>query len=198
MGGSGGTDARSPSALFDVGSIPRPLLALFVSSISTVVGLGFFKLLSTRALGLSITGRMSTVAVLRERSGRQAPLDDAAFAASPAAEPASARTQQVDPAWGGSIREQELRFSAPPEPGIDRCRVVSRLVPLRTEPDEFSPSYAERLDVGDEVDVLRQEGPYCLVRTPSGLEGWVPGLALTGTGRTGTGGTAPEATSDER
>lgn len=158
-----------------------------------MVGLGFFKLLSTRALGLSMTGRMSTVAVLGKRSGRQASPDEAVVAASPAAEPVSARAQQVDPAWGGSIREQQLRFSAPPEPGIDRCRVVSRLVPLRTEPDEFSPSYAERLDVGDEVDVLRQEGPYCLVRTPSGLEGWVPGLTLTG-----TGATPPEETPDER
>jgi hypothetical protein len=55
---------------------------------------------------------------------------------------------------------------------------VSRLVPLRSQPDELGGRLIERLDVGDEVDVLRQDGTYCFVRTPSGAEGWLPGLAV--------------------
>jgi hypothetical protein len=90
------------------------------------------------------------------------------------------RADTVDPVWSGSIHRAPILFNAPPSAGIDRCRIVSRLVPLRSEPDELSWANPERLDVGDEVDVLRQEGPYCFVRTASGSEGWVPGLTLTG------------------
>ena len=81
---------------------------------------------------------------------------------------------------GGGSPEGAIPGGAPPTRGLDRCRVSSRLVPLRSEPDVVDGLLLGRLDIGDEVDVLRQEGTHCLVRTPSGAEGWVPGLALTG------------------
>jgi hypothetical protein len=80
---------------------------------------------------------------------------------------------------GQPRRSAELDpVGAPPARGLDRCRVSSRLVPLRSEPDVVDGLLLGRLDIGDEVDVLRQEGTHCYVRTPSGAEGWVPGLAL--------------------
>jgi hypothetical protein len=62
---------------------------------------------------------------------------------------------------------------------VERRIVMSRLVAVRAEPDDVSRPNAERLDVGDEVEVLGLQGPYCQIRTPSGNEGWVPGLSLT-------------------
>jgi hypothetical protein len=55
----------------------------------------------------------------------------------------------------------------------DRRQVVYRLVRMGTEPDEFAGEEVGRLDRGDEVEVLREEAGYCLVRTPLGAVGWV-------------------------
>jgi hypothetical protein len=93
-------------------------------------------------------------------------------------------TAELDPARAAAIRRPPVLFSAPPSRGSDRCHVSARLVPLRSEPGDLDGRLVGRLDIGDEVDVLRQEGTHCFVRTPSGAEGWVPGHALIGRPRT--------------
>lgn len=185
---------------FDVGGVPRPVLVLVVSSVGTLVGLGIFMLLSARLLGPSAAEGFGRVALAGARyrlaGARSRPSADSdAPAVAVTAESATVAppADVVGPVWGGSIRSEGLRFTVPPSPGTDRCRIVSRLVPLRSEPDEFCRTYVGRLDIGDEVDVVRQEGPFCLVRTPSGAEGWVPGLTLTG-----SSGTRPEVADHER
>ncbi|HEX5588801.1 MAG TPA: hypothetical protein VFX65_00735 [Candidatus Limnocylindrales bacterium] len=178
--GHDGSGVPSPFAgPFDLGAMPRPLLSLAVASVGTVIGLGFFLLLSVRLLDPGSSGRLRPVAAARRRSGAASrPLAPGTGTTGPdgSATPVIAR---VEAPSGGSLGRAALTFAAPAARGVDRCRVVSRMVPLRAVPDEPWQPGSERLDVGDEVDVVRQQGPYCYVRTPSGAEGWVPGLALT-------------------
>jgi hypothetical protein len=183
------------TAAFDLIDVPRPWLALAVSSVGTAAGLALFILLSGRVARpwTGAGGRLVFAAAARNRRRPEPPLEPAP-ASSIASAVSAPTSENADPTWSGSITRPPIVFSAPPEPGVDRCRVVSRLVPLRSEPGEFSGSYSMRLDPGDEVDVLRQDGPYCLVRTPSGAEGWLPGLTLTGASPT----TPTEVPDDER
>jgi hypothetical protein len=159
-----------------------------VASISTIVGLGLFAVLAARLLGFGPAGgRLAPVAGGRRRR-TDTPL--AVAVAVPPPEPPSPAVV-IDPARAASIRRAPILFGAPPALGLDRCRVSSRLVPLRSEPDVVDGLLLGRLDIGDEVDVLRQEGTHCYVRTPSGAEGWVPGLALAawpGAVQQGSGG----------
>jgi len=155
------------------------LQELAVAGLGTVVGLGLFMLLSVRLLGTGLALRPMTLAGARVAS---APAD-VALEVRPVPDLLVGTIAPVidDDAAGPFVMSREpMRFDGPPAKGIDRCRVVSRLVALRREPDELSWPHPDRLDVGDEVDVLRQEGTHCYVRTPHGLEGWVPGLTLSG------------------
>jgi hypothetical protein len=153
------------------------MLALAVSSAGTLAGLLLFVLLSARLIGGSPGGGLRFAPVAGRRTRRH----DQPVESLPEPTPTSAlKAPPADTVWSGLILRAPILFITPPSPGIDRCRIVSRLVPLRSEPDEFSWADPERLDVGDEVDVLRQDGPFCFVRTASGSEGWVPGLTLTG------------------
>jgi hypothetical protein len=151
------------------------LLALAVAAVGTVVGLGIFMVLGIPFLGFSPGGGLAFAALARRRSGRDRDAAQAAVAAAAVALPVA--EEVLDPAASTGHRAPIL-FAAPPARGVDRCRVGSRLVPLRSEPGELVGVLVGRLDVGDEVDILRQEGSNCFVRTPSGAEGWVPGMAL--------------------
>jgi hypothetical protein len=130
-------------------------------------------LLGVPLLGFSPGGGLAFAAA-RRRSGRAR---DAAQADTAAAVAVAIPEEVLDPAASTGHRAPIL-FAVPPARGVDRCRVGSRLVPLRSEPGELVGVLVGRLDVGDEVDILRQEGSNCFVRTPSGAEGWVPGMAL--------------------
>jgi hypothetical protein len=169
------------------------MLALAVSSAGTLAGLGLFVLLSARLIGGSPGGALRLVPVAGRRTRRNDQPVESVPEQTPTSDVMAPPAGTVDPVWSGSIHRAPILFNAPPSPGIDRCRIVSRLVPLRSEPDELSRLYSARLDVGDEVDVVRQDGPFCFVRTPSGAEGWVPGLTLTGASVT-----AQEAPDDGR
>ncbi|HEX4897731.1 MAG TPA: hypothetical protein VFV53_05165 [Candidatus Limnocylindrales bacterium] len=152
-----------------------------MASISTIVGLGLFAVLAARLAGFGPAGgRLAPVA-----GGRRRRTDTPLALVTPVPPPAATSPAVIlDPARAASIRRAPILFGAPPARGLDRCRVSSRLVPLRSEPDVVDGLLLGRLDIGDEVDVLRQEGTHCYVRTPSGAEGWVPGLALAGGGGT--------------
>ena len=170
--------APAPAAA-NPGEGSGPLEELAVAGLGTVVGLGLFMLLSVRLLGTSLALRPMTFAGARVAS---APAD-VALEVRPVPDLLVGTIAPVaddDAAGPFAMAREPMRFDAPPAKGSDRCRVVSRLVALRREPDELSWPHPDRLDVGDEVDVLRQEGTYCYVRTPHGLEGWVPGLTLSG------------------
>jgi hypothetical protein len=175
VGGSGPASAGP----LDLGSLPRPLLSLAVAAVGTVIGLGLFLILGVPLLGLAGGGGMPLAVLARRRSGRAATAVEASSMAAAVAMPAP--DDVLDPAASTGHRAP-ITFAAAPARGVDRCRIGSRLVPLRSEPGELMGVLVGRLDVGDEVDVLRQEGTNCLVRTPSGAEGWVPGMALLSAG----------------
>jgi SH3-like domain-containing protein len=47
-------------------------------------------------------------------------------------------------------------------------------------PDDIRTSEVGRLDRGDEVEVIGERDGFLKVRTPSGLEGWVPRVVIVG------------------
>ena len=169
-GGNGPTAARP----LDPGGLPRPVIALVVAAVGTIVGLGLFFVLGVPLLGLSAGGGLQLAAARRRSRRNGEAADGPAMAATVAIAPPD---EVLDPA-ASSVHRAPIQFATPPAKGVDRCRVGSRLVPLRSEPGELTGVLVGRLDVGDEVDVLRQEGSNCFVRTPSGAEGWLPGMAL--------------------
>lgn len=176
------------------------MVALIVSGLGTVAGLWLFFALGGRLIGPA-AGPLSAIAFGRRRSRPAAEAGSASAAVAVAGPPPAAAPPVAPPdtveetdedasgwgqaahVWGGPIAGGALTFSEPPAPGVERRLVVSRLVAVRAEPDEMSRPNAERLDVGDEVEVLGLQGPYCQIRTPSGNEGWVPGLSLTAVSR---------------
>jgi hypothetical protein len=79
---------------------------------------------------------------------------------------------------GTSLRADaahRLRFATttrhPAETAIHTIRY--RMVQLTDRPDEIYGIELDRLDEGDEVEVLERVGGYVRVRTPLGQEGWV-------------------------
>jgi hypothetical protein len=169
--------AAPAAAIPDTGT--GPLQELAVAGLGTVVGLGLFMLLALRLLGTGISLRPLPVGAAR--TTKASPKESVEVWAAPSLVAATIAPAFDDEVTNPFIISRDpMRFTAPPAVGVDRCSVVSRLVALRREPDEMSWPNPERLDVGDEVDVLRQDGPYCYVRTPVGMEGWVPGLTLSG------------------
>ena len=166
-----------PGSRFDAGRLPQPVLALIVAAITTAGGLGLFMLLGTQVLGLAPNSGLRLAPLARRRSRRTRIAVETGTASAPAAPVALLPDEVLDPSTG-AIRRAPVVFDTRAGRGVDRCHVVSRLVPLRSQPDELGGRLVERLDVGDEVDVLRQDGTYCYVRTPSGAEGWLPGLAV--------------------
>jgi hypothetical protein len=76
-----------------------------------------------------------------------------------------------------AVREPE-RFDSPPRGGADRRTIGYRLVRLSDGPDDLRSNEVSRLDRGDEVEIIGDQGGFLQVRTPSGLEGWVPRIAI--------------------
>lgn len=174
-----GADQAAPLPAANPGGDSRPLQELAVAGLGTVVGLGLFILLGTRLLGTRVAPRpLPLIATRASSSATDEAIEVWAVPDRVAGTIAPAIDDDVAGTFGAT--REPMRFVEPPQQGIDRCRVVSRLVALRREPDEVSWPHPDRLDVGDEVDVLRQDGPYCYVRTPVRVEGWVPGLTLSG------------------
>jgi len=186
----GGPTPGSGAASLFGGGLPRPLLSLLVATIGTVGGLGLFLVLGGWFLDPLAFGGLSLATIVAGRTRRRRNEPTPAAVPPPPAIVASAPVPEVaplDPSWSGLVRRESIRFEKPARRGVERCRVASRLVPLHAEPDPLSPVLA-RLDSGDEVDVIRQEGSECFVRTPAGLEGWLPGLALTSLSAPGSEG----------
>jgi hypothetical protein len=73
-----------------------------------------------------------------------------------------------------------LHFDLPPTPGAVRRQITYRLVRLSDGPDDLRSKELMRLDRGDEIEILGQEGSYLQVRTPTGATGWIPNLSIIG------------------
>lgn len=75
---------------------------------------------------------------------------------------------------------EPVRFDRPAPAGVDRRTIAYRLVRLSDGPDDLRTNELARLDRGDEVEVLGGQGGFLKVRTPQGLEGWVPRVVIVG------------------
>jgi hypothetical protein len=73
-----------------------------------------------------------------------------------------------------------LHFDLPPAKDTVRRQITYRLVRLSDGPDDLRSKELLRLDRGDEIEILGQEGSYLQVRTPTGAIGWIPHLSIIG------------------
>jgi hypothetical protein len=72
----------------------------------------------------------------------------------------------------------QLTFREDAAPGVERRRIRYRLVRLSDAPDEVRSAELGRLDQGDEVELLHEQGTFWFVRAPDGTEGWVHRMTL--------------------
>jgi hypothetical protein len=91
----------------------------------------------------------------------------------------SLRGDQTD-MQGGVVARTPIRFAKSVKRGVDRRTVTYRLVKLADRPEDLYSAELARLDRGDEVEILAVQGDYIRVRTPDGLEGWIPGITTLG------------------
>jgi hypothetical protein len=106
--------------------------------------------------------------------------------------PSLQAARQSSYAMSSSVR-QALRFATPRPAGAARAQIAYRLVRVGDSPDDTAAEEIGRLDRGDEVEVVRAEKGFTLVRAPNGLEGWVATETLNPTD--GSGGAATEQVS---
>ncbi len=71
------------------------------------------------------------------------------------------------------VSRAALRFREPAASGTVRAIVGYRLVRVSSEPDEVASDEVGRVDRGDEVEIMHEEGSYVLIRTPDDTVGWV-------------------------
>jgi len=73
-----------------------------------------------------------------------------------------------------------LRFNSAPAGDVVRRRITSRLVRLSDGPDDLRSRAIMRLDRGDEIEIVGQDGSILQVRTPTGAIGWIPTISIIG------------------
>jgi hypothetical protein len=138
----------------------------------------------TTALGVVLFGAF----VLRPRRREHAALefDSAGSAGGLAASVATASPARPDAANGVNLPQwlpaprEPLLFAAAPKRGVERRTIGYRLVRMSAAPDDIRSREVGRLDRGDEVDVIDEHEGFLKVRTPTGLEGWVPRIVIIG------------------
>jgi hypothetical protein len=81
---------------------------------------------------------------------------------------------------GMAAVHEPARFGASPKAGVERRTIGYRLVRVSDGPDDIRSKEVGRLDRGDEVEVIAEHENFLRVRTPSGLEGWVPRVVIVG------------------
>lgn len=67
-----------------------------------------------------------------------------------------------------------LRFDRPPGRKVVRRQITYRLIRLSEGQDELRSREIMRLDRGDEVEIIDEQGRFMQVRTPTGAVGWIP------------------------
>jgi hypothetical protein len=73
-----------------------------------------------------------------------------------------------------------LLFERSPAKGVVRRQITYRLVRLSDGPDDLYSREIMRLDRGDEIEIVSDEGTILQVRTPTGETGWIPGVSILG------------------
>jgi SH3-like domain-containing protein len=63
---------------------------------------------------------------------------------------------------------------------VERRTIGYRLVRVSDAPDDIRSKEVGRVDRGDEVEVIAEHESFLRVRTPDGLEGWIPRVVIVG------------------
>lgn len=128
-----------------------------------------------------LAAALSLVATERASRRDAAAEESIAAARMSSTEVADAAPMPIGPALGptgnrptGGQARPPLRFDKGPARDAERRKVTYRLVRLSEGPDDFRSREIMRLDRGDEIDIIGQEGSFLHVRTPTGEIGWIP------------------------
>jgi hypothetical protein len=84
------------------------------------------------------------------------------------------------PPWQTLTGRPAAVFAAGAAAGVDRKTISYRFVRLSDGPDDLRSREIGRLDRGDEVEVVGEQDGMLLVRTATGLTGWVPRVVIVG------------------
>ena len=90
-------------------------------------------------------------------------------------------------------RTEPRTFSKPPGKGVERLKVGYRMVRLSEGVDDVSSRELDRLDRGDEVEVVDSFEGFLQVKTPEGLTGWIPRHTILGSGHVSAAPPRPPA-----
>lgn len=114
----------------------------------------------------------------REPAGRTSPVSTRTSPLAVTAAPSSNGGPRSDALTGnrptGLPSRPALRFEKPPGRNVVRRQITYRLIRLSDGQDELRSREIMRLDRGDEVDIIDQQGRFMQVRTPTGAVGWIP------------------------
>jgi hypothetical protein len=176
-----GGDGRS---FFDVGAVlANPSLLPVVAWASTTsIGILVFALVFGRhglvapaTLGFLVGGDV------RRRAPARAPRTaEPELGGGPAADVAEAAPQRPGPTRWTPTSRPPLRFETPAPRGVERRTIGYREVRVSAGADDLRTREVGRLDRGDEVELIGEDGGSLHVRTPNGLEGWVPRIVMLG------------------
>jgi hypothetical protein len=147
-----------------------------------------------RGLAVELPGELSVLVMKRRRAGRgglresnDGPPGDGVDLGTAAIVVEAAPGGASTPADFDEARRQvgatgrpARRFARPPAKGVDRRVIAYRSVRVSAGPDELRTAELTRLDRRDEVEVIGEDGGSLQIRTPDGVEGWVPRVVLVG------------------
>jgi hypothetical protein len=78
------------------------------------------------------------------------------------------------------VAREPARFGSPARAGVERRTIGYRLVRMSDAPDDIRSREVGRVDRGDQVEVIGEHEGFLQIRTPDGLEGWVPRVVIVG------------------
>lgn len=96
--------------------------------------------------------------------------DDAPLAAA-----AAARAAMI-----AGAKRPPLKFTSKAAKGVQRGKIGYRQVRVSAGPDDVRTAEVGRVDLKDEVELIGEDESFFQVRTPEGVEGWVPRYVIRG------------------
>jgi SH3-like domain-containing protein len=73
-----------------------------------------------------------------------------------------------------------LKFTGKAAKGVQRGKIGYRQVRVSAGPDDVRTAEVGRVDLKDEVELIGEDESFFQVRTPEGVEGWVPRYVIRG------------------
>jgi hypothetical protein len=151
-----------------------------------MLGVLLFAVLLRRSLVLEGTGSLAIFAIDRRRRQPAERRVIAAVEAAPAVAAAlvpALDTEGPEPAvsaWAARTTHAARRFDKPAGRGVERRTVGYRQVRVSAGPDDVRTPEVGRVDRGDEIELIGEDASFFLIRTPDGVEGWVPRFVILG------------------